>query len=108
MGWDFSLSWWRHSLFLRNGRDGCDEEHVGVVALSFYPTGVFVFRSGLKNGSFATFAVTFCLTASIVISICNFVPGCACAVSTLARAIIFLSSGDHVVEVALPTCLPPK
>src|SRR5436305_8803336 len=34
-------------------------------------TGVFVFRSGLKNGSLATFAVTFCRTGSIVISICN-------------------------------------
>ena len=30
-----------------------------------------------------------------------------CAVSTLANAIIFFNIGDHVVVVALPTCLSP-
>src|SRR5262249_43348680 len=65
-----------------------------------------VFLAGLKNGSFTTCAVTFCRIASIVISICSFVPSFECAVSTLASAIIFFSTGDHVVVVALPTCLP--
>lgn len=71
-------------------------------------TGTAVFRPGLKNGNPTTFAVTFCRTASIVISICNLFPACACPLSTLANAIIFFNTGDHVVEVAFPTCLLPE
>ena len=52
-------------------------------------------------------AAAFCRTASIVTSICNFVPGFECAVSTLASAIIFFNIGDQVVEVAFPTCRLP-
>src|SRR5690349_16694571 len=70
--------------------------HMFVRGTRFY-TGVLVLRSGLKNGSCATVAVTFWRTASIVISICSFVPGLDWAVSTLASAIIFFSIGDHVV-----------
>ena len=44
----------------------------------------------------------------MVISICNLVPICECGVPTLASAIIFFSTGDHVVVVALPTCLSPR
>ena len=71
-------------------------------------TGTAVFLSGLKNGIFTTLAVTVCRTASMVISICSLVPICECAVSTLASAIIFFSTGDHVVVVALPTCLSSR
>ena len=67
-----------------------------------------VFLSGLKNGTFTTFTPTFCRMASMVISICNLFPIFACAVSTLARAISFFSTGDQVVVVALPTCLPSR
>ncbi len=55
-----------------------------------------------------TVAVTFCRRASIVSSICSCMPGLEYGVSTLASAIIFFNSGDHVVEVARPTCLPPE
>lgn len=71
-------------------------------------TGVAVFLVGLKNGILTTFAVTFCRTASTVISICSFEPICECTVSTLASAIIFFNTGDHVVVVALPTCFSPR
>jgi hypothetical protein len=57
----------------------------------------------LKKGSFTTVAVAFCRTASTVISICNCVPIEEYAVSTLASAIIFFNTGDHVVDVAFPT-----
>ena len=71
-------------------------------------TGTAVFLAGLKKGIFTIFAVTFCRIASIVISICNRVPSFECDVSTLASAIIFLSTGDHVVDVAFPTCFSPQ
>jgi hypothetical protein len=71
-------------------------------------TGTAVFLAGLKNGIFTIFAVTFCRIASIVISICSLVPSLECEVSMLASAIIFFSTGDHVVEVALPTCFSPQ
>ena len=70
-------------------------------------TGTAVFLAGLKKGSFTRVAVTFCRTASTVTSICSFVPGAEWAVSTLASAIIFFKTGDHVVEVAFPTCRLP-
>src|ERR1700722_9268238 len=89
--------------------------HVGVVLRKFHRegsdfdwfryTGTAVLRSGLKNGIFTIFAVTLCRIASMVISICSLLPIWECAVSTLARAIIFFNTGDHVVVVALPTCL---
>src|SRR5712692_3643397 len=67
--------------------------------------GVFVLRGGLKNGRVTVVAVTLWRTASTVNSICSLEPGWAYSLPMLARAIIFLSVGDHVVEVALPTCL---
>ena len=71
-------------------------------------TGTAVFRGGLKNGSFVTTAAAFWRTASMVTSMSSFMPGFECAVSTLARAISFLSTGDQVVEVALPTWRLPE
>src|SRR6516162_11063541 len=70
---------------------------------SSHAGGVAVLRGGLKKGSFVTVALTLCRTASTVSSIWRRVPGAACSRWTLASAIIFLSSGDQVVEVALPT-----
>ena len=71
-------------------------------------TGTAVFLAGLKNGIFTTRAVTRCRMASIVISICNLLSIFECSVSTLAKAISFFNNGDHVVEVAFPTCFSPK
>src|ERR1700730_504992 len=71
-------------------------------------TGVDVFLAGLKNGIAVTFTFVFRRIASIVISICNCVPGFACSVSTLASAISFFRIGDQLVVVALPTCLSPE
>jgi len=59
---------------------------------------------GLKKGSGTTFAETVCRTASTVISVCSEVPGPECSRPTEAGAIIFFKVGDHVVEVAFPTC----
>src|SRR5690348_88369 len=70
-------------------------------------TGTDVFLAGLKNGIFTTVAAAFSQTASIVISSCSLVPSFECSVSTLANAINFFSTGDHVVEVAFPTCRLP-
>src|SRR5205085_6005848 len=83
----------RPSFFVQDDR--CEGTH----------TGIAVFLGGLKNGNFTTVANAFCRAASIVTSICNLVPGFAWAVSTLANAIIFFSTGDHVVDVAFPTWL---
>src|SRR3954464_6104959 len=66
--------------------------------------GVAVFRGGLKKGVFTTVAGARCRTASTVISICSGVPSAVWEPSTVASAIIRFSTGDHVVEVALPTC----
>jgi hypothetical protein len=71
-------------------------------------TGTAVFLAGLKKGVFTIFAVTFWRMASMVISICSLVPSFECEVSMLARAIIFFNTGDHVVDVALPTCFSPQ
>jgi hypothetical protein len=65
--------------------------------------GITVFLGGLKKGSFTTVAAALCRVASTVISICSLMPGVEYAVSMLANAIIFLSTGDQVVDVALPT-----
>src|SRR5271166_1953337 len=67
-------------------------------------TGDAVFRNGLKNGSVVTFTFVLSRIASIVISICNDVPGFAYSLSTLASAINFFSTGDQLVVVALPAC----
>jgi len=72
-----------------------------------HAAGVAVFLPGLKNGSTTTVAETLCRTASTVISIWSRVPGFAWPEETLASAIIFFRIGDQVVEVALPTCVPP-
>src|SRR6266436_6392137 len=71
-------------------------------------TGTAVLRGGLKNGMGTTFAETVWRTASTVISMLNVVPAVALSRLTQASAIIFFSVGDHVVEVALPTCRPPR
>src|SRR2546422_179413 len=72
-----------------------------------HSAGVAVFRGGLKKGSGTTVAFAVCLTASTVNSIPSSAPGGAHSLSTLARAIIFFSVGDQVVEVALPICVRP-
>ena len=68
--------------------------------------GGAVFRGGLKNGVFTTFARTRWRTASTVISNCTSVPSAWCGRSTEASAIIRFSTGDQVVDVALPTWRP--
>src|SRR5581483_2845960 len=73
-----------------------------------HAAGVAVFLGGLKKGSLLTVAGTLWRTASTVISISSRVPGSAFSRATLASAIIFFNTGDHVVEVALPTCVPPR
>ena len=70
-------------------------------------TGTAVFRFGLKNGSVTTVAVVFMRCASIVNSICSFVPGFEYSLLTLANAINFFSNGENAVVVAFPTCLSP-
>ena len=45
---------------------------------------------------------------STVNSIWSFVPGRPASAATVASAIIFLSVGDQVVLVALPTCMPSR
>src|SRR5436309_15695960 len=69
-----------------------------------YAGGVAVLRGGLKNGKGTTFAPTLCRTASTVSSVSSAVPGEAYSERTLAIAIMRLSVGDQVVEVARPTC----
>src|SRR6266478_2450053 len=71
-------------------------------------TGTAVFRGGLKNGIATTFAETLCRTASTVISTLSVVPTAELSRATHASAIIFFKVGDHVVDVALPTCRPPR
>src|ERR1700722_14261679 len=71
-------------------------------------TGTAVLRAGLKNGSGTIFADTVCRTASTVISMLSVVPTTEFSRFTQASAIIFLSVGDHVVDVALPTTRPPR
>ena len=67
--------------------------------------GAIVFRFGLKNGVCTTVAGTRRRSASTVISISNDVPGLARRRFTVASAINFFSVGDHVVDVAFPTCV---
>ena len=62
----------------------------------------------MKKGNGTTFAETLWRTASTVISMLSVVPAGALPRLTLPRAIIFFRVGDHVVEVALPTCRPPR
>src|SRR5512137_1983985 len=71
-------------------------------------TGTAVFRFGLKNGSGTTVAVVFRRCASMVNSICSFVPGLENSVLTLANAINFFNSGENAVVVAFPTCRSPE
>ena len=66
-------------------------------------TGVAVFLGGLKNGSAVTLTLVFKRMASIVISICSWVPSFECSVSTLASAIIFFKIGDQLVVVQANT-----
>src|SRR5215813_10477364 len=69
-------------------------------------TGVAVFRFGLKKGVFTTVAGTRCRAASTVISISKLAPDFAKSRFTVASAMSFFNVGDHVVEVALPICVP--
>src|ERR1700722_2915043 len=71
-------------------------------------TGTAVLRAGLKNGSGTIFAETVCRTASTVISMFSVVPAAEFSRFTQANAIIFLSVGDHVVDVALPITRDPR
>ena len=85
----------------RTADGGCPYMEIGY-------TGVSVFLAGLKNGKPDTLTFAFSRIASIVISICNGVPGFEYSVSRLAKAIIFFSVGDHVVVVTFPTCFSPE
>ena len=67
-----------------------------------------VFLGGLKNGTGTTFADTIFREASTVNSMLSVIPKVALSLPTDARAIIFFNVGDHVVDVALPTCRPPR
>src|SRR5258708_1304933 len=71
-------------------------------------TGIPVFLGGLKNGVPTTFVETVWRAASTVLSMLSVVPNAECSRFTHASAIIFFSVGDHVVEVALPICRPPR
>src|SRR5467141_1367990 len=71
-------------------------------------TGTAVFLGGLKNGMATTFAETVWRAASTVISTLSVVPIAECSRFTHASAISFFSVGDHVVDVALPTCRTPR
>ena len=64
--------------------------------------------AGLKNGIFTTLAGTRWRTDSTVTSISSVVPTALEPFATVASAIIFFSVGDHVVDVALPTCDPSR
>src|SRR5215212_3522441 len=70
--------------------------------------GGAVFRAGLKNGVGTTTALTRWRAASTVTSISSPVPVAHDGASTVASAISFFSTGDHVVDVAFPTCRPPR
>src|SRR5437899_10685915 len=67
-----------------------------------------VLRAGLKNGSGTTFAETVRRAASTVISMLRVVPAVEYWRLTQASAIIFFRVGDQLVDVALPTCRPPR
>ena len=71
-------------------------------------TGVAVFLLGLKNGNWTTVAVVFIRCASMVNSICSFVPNFENSPLTLASAINFFNSGENAVVVAFPTCRSPE
>ena len=90
-------------------RPGCARRTAegGCPHINLY-IGVAVFLGGLKNGRVVTLTFVLRRIASIVISICNEVPGLAYSVSTLANAINFFRIGDQLVVVALPTCLSPE
>lgn len=70
--------------------------------------GTAVFLAGLIKGSAVTLAETVWRTASTVISMFTVAPTDDWSRFTQARAIIFLSVGDHVVDVAFPTCFPAR
>src|SRR2546426_11057277 len=71
-------------------------------------TGTAVFRLGLKNGSGTTVAVVCFRWASMVNSICSFVPSFEKSVLTLPSAINFFNRGENAVVVALPACRSPE
>src|SRR6476619_6761790 len=72
----------------------------------YQKAGIAVFRAGLKNGVFTTVAGTRWRSASTVTSNSSAVPSANWGADTVASAISFLSTGDHVVVVARPTCVP--
>ena len=67
-----------------------------------------VLRGGLKKGRGTIFADTVLRTASTVNSMLSVAPSVALSRLMEANAIMRFSVGDHVVEVALPTCRPPR
>src|SRR4051812_26059946 len=71
-------------------------------------TGGAVLRGGLKNGVGTTTALTRWRAASTVTSISSAVLVANDGASIVASAISFFSTGDHVVEVAFPTCRVPR
>src|SRR5438874_7667217 len=79
-------------------------------AISHQPSAMtgFTLRGGLKNGVLTTTAGTRWRTASTVISKSSGVPSAQYGASIVASAISFFRTGDHVVVVARPTCLPPR
>jgi hypothetical protein len=67
-----------------------------------------VLRGGLKNGTGTTLAETVLRAASTVSSMLSVEPKVALSRLMEAKAIMRLSVGDHVVEVALPTWRPAR
>ena len=65
-------------------------------------------RCGLKKGSGTIFAETVLREASTVNSMLRVAPSVALSRLIDARAIMRFNVGDHVVDVALPTCRPPR
>ena len=63
-------------------------------------------RGGLKNGKGTILAETVLREASTVNSMLSVCPKVALSLLMEANAIMRFSVGDHVVDVALPTCRP--
>src|SRR5277367_3903752 len=70
--------------------------------------GAAIFLGGLKNGNGTILADTDFRAASTVNSMFSVDPNVALSLLTEASAIMRFSVGDHVVDVALPTCRPPR
>src|SRR5689334_25271430 len=93
---------------MSNGGITCSSLCLDVSKVSAHATGVAVLRGGLKNGVLTTVAPTRWRTASTVYSISSRVPTALWPAERVASAISFLSVGDQVVDVALPTHSPSR